>query len=433
MMTNEPTLESGEETGASRSQAHNPEPGTTPLTPDTARVDTAEQRADQRASQVVRVFVSTGEVSGDLQGSLLVRALQRQAAATGLTLEILAMGGDRMAAAGATLLAHTSAIGSMGIFESLPFVLPTLRVQRQAKQYLQQHPPDLVVLIDYMGPNLAFCEYLPKAFPTTPIVYYIAPQEWVWGDRWPWGVKLFRSDLVVKATQRILAIFPGEARYFRQKGGRVAWVGHPLVDRMQMAPNRESARAALGISPDQTAIVLLPASRQQELKYLMPVMFEAARQLQAKLPHIHFWIPLALAKYRHQIEQAVQQYGLKATVLAEPDATASESAATSVTLQAIAAADLAITKSGTVNLEIALLDVPQIVLYKVNAVTAWIMQHVLKFSVPFVSPPNLVEMKPIVPEFLQDQASPENLVQAALDLLLNPDRRRSEEHTSELQ
>lgn len=375
----------------------------------------------------VRLFISTGEVSGDLQGSLLIQALKRQAEQQGLTLEILAMGGDRMAAAGATLLAHTSAIGSMGIFESLPFVLPTLRVQRQAKRYLQQYPPDLVVLIDYMGPNLAFCEYLPKQFPQAPIVYYIAPQEWVWGEQWAWGVKLFRSDLVVRATRRILAIFPGEASYFHQKGGSVAWVGHPLVDRIQHALKRDSARAALGIPSEQTAIVLLPASRQQELKYLLPVMFEAAQQLQAKLPQVHFWIPLALAKYRHRIEQAIQHYGLRATILADPspEASTGDAAAHSLTLQAIAAADLAITKSGTVNLEIALLDVPQVVLYKVNPVTGWILDRLLKFSVPFVSPPNLVEMQPIVPEFVQDQATPENLVQAALELLLNPERRQT--------
>ncbi len=409
MMMIEP--ESDEERGDATLQAPNALPQADPLT--------------HHSHHPLRLFISTGEVSGDLQGSLLVQALQRQAATRGLTLELLAMGGDRMAAAGAKLLAHTSAIGSMGIFESLPFVLPTLRVQRQAKQYLQQYPPDLIVLIDYMGPNLAFCEYFPERFPGVPIVYYIAPQEWVWGDRWSWGVKLFRSDLVVKATQRILAIFPGEASYFRQKGGQVAWVGHPLLDRMQEALDRDRARLALGIPADQLTIVLLPASRQQELKYLMPVMFAAAQQLQAKLPQVHFLIPLALTKYRARIEQAIQQYGLRATVLAEPQAASSDSAATSLTLQAIAAADLAITKSGTVNLEIALLNVPQVVMYKVNSVTAWILDRVLKFSVPFVSPPNLVEMKPIVPEFLQDQATPENLVQASLALLLDTDRRQA--------
>jgi lipid-A-disaccharide synthase len=379
-------------------------------------------------SNTARIFISTGEVSGDMQGALLVEALKRHADAKGLQLEILALGGDRMATAGAKLLGHTSAIGAMGIVEALRFVMPTLKVQRQAKQYFKHHPPDLVVLIDYMGPNLAFCDYLSTHSPQVPVVYYIAPQEWVWGDDWFWGVKFFRSDLIVRATQRVLAIFPEEARYFAKKGAKVTWVGHPLIDRLQTAPNRETARAALGIPPDQIAVVLLPASRQQEIQYLLPVICQAAQALQTKLPKIHFWIPLALEKYRPAIDQAIQTYGLRATVLDDsshqpPHADPRNDAST--TLRAIAAADLAITKSGTVNLEIALLNVPQVVLYKVNSITAWILNRVLKFAVPFVSPPNLVMMKPIVPEFLQEQATAENLIQVSLDLLLNPQRRKT--------
>lgn len=378
-------------------------------------------------SNTARIFISTGEVSGDMQGALLIEALQRHAQARGLQLEILALGGDRMETAGAKLLGRTSAIGAMGIVEALRFVMPTLKVQRQVKQHFKQHPPDLVVLIDYMGPNLAFCEYLSTHSPQVPVVYYIAPQEWVWGDNWFWGVKFFRSDLIVRATQRVLAIFPEEARYFQEKGATVSWVGHPLIDRLQTAPDRETARAALGIPSDQIAVVLLPASRQQEIQYLLPVICQTAQALQSKLPKIHFWIPLALEKYRPAIEQAIQTYGLRATVLddsshqpqhADPRSDAS------TTLRAIAAADLAITKSGTVNLEIALLNVPQVVLYKVNPITAWILKA-FKFAVPFVSPPNLVLMKPIVPEFLQEQATAENLIQEALDLLLNPQRQQT--------
>ncbi|UBF29473.1 lipid-A-disaccharide synthase [Kovacikia minuta CCNUW1] len=374
----------------------------------------------------MRIFISTGEVSGDLQGSLLIAALKRQAEKSALDVEVLGLGGDRMAAAGAEILADTSAIGSMGILESLPFVLPTLKVQRLAKQSLKQHPPDLVVLIDYMGPNIPFCEYLSQHFPQIPLVYYISPQDWVWGDQWKWGVRLFKSDRIINSVDRILAIFPEEFKYYQRKGGKVTWVGHPLIDRMQTAPDRERARAALGIPAEQTAVVLFPASRQQEIKYLMPAMFEAAQQIQAKLPQVHFWIPLALEKYRQPIQQAVQQYGLQATLLTdalerptngnEPD--------TAAALQAIAAADLAITKSGTVNLEIALLNIPQVVLYKLNPFTGWIVHRLLRFYVPFISPTNLVEMKPIVKEFLQFQATPEAIAQESLELLLNPNRRQ---------
>jgi len=371
-----------------------------------------------------RVFISTGEVSGDLQGSLLIEALKRQATRQGLELEILALGGDRMVAAGAKLLGHTSEIGSMGIIEGIPFLLPSVKVQRQAKEALIRQPPDLVVLIDYMAPNLTFCEYFSSQLPQVPVTYYIAPQEWVWGDRWSWGVKLFRSDLIARSTRRVLAIFPEEAEYFKRKGAQVTWVGHPLIDRLQHVPNREQSRAALGITPDQTAIVLLPASRQQEIRYLLPVICEAAQKIQAKLPNVHFWVPLALEKYRRPIEAAIQRYGLQATVLFDQVGTQTDTPEKSLTLQAIAAADLAITKSGTVNLEIALLNTPQVVLYKVNRITAWILRHILKIYIPFMSPPNLVMMQAIVPEFMQDQATSDNLAQASLEILLNPERRQ---------
>jgi lipid-A-disaccharide synthase len=361
---------------------------------------------DTADSNVVRVFISTGEVSGDLQGALLIEALKRQAVGAGLKLEIVALGGDRMADAGATLLGNTISIGSIGPLESLPFVLPTLKIQRRAKQYLQQHPPDLVVLIDYARPNLSIGSYIRQQMPQVPVVYYIAPQMWVW---WSNPRDITR---IVDITDKLLAIFPEEARYFREQGAKVSWVGHPLVDRMQNAPSREEARADLRISPEQLSVVLLPASRHQELKYLLPVMFQAAIAIQAKLPQVHFWIPLSLEIYRQPIEQAIQDYGLRATVVSGQ------------TQSAIAAADLAITKSGTVNLEIALLNVPQVVLYRVSPLTAWIARTFLKFSIPYMSPPNLVEMKSIVPELLQEQATPENIQHAALELLLNPSRRQ---------
>ena len=353
----------------------------------------------------MRIFISTGEVSGDLQGAMLIEALLRQAATRGVELEILALGGDRIAAAGATLLGHTTNIGSVGLLEALPFIVPTWRIQRRAKQYLQQNPPDVLVLIDYPGPNLAISRYLRQHLPHVPVVYYIAPQDWA-------VPQLGNAARIAQVTDRLLAIFPEEAHYYRNQGISVSWVGHPLLDRMQSAPSRESARKSLEIEVEQMAIALLPASRQQELKYLLPVICEAARQLQQKLPQVHFWIPVSLAAYRPAIAAAVKAYGLQATLLEGQ------------TLEAIAAADLAITKSGTANLEIALLNVPQVVVYRVNRVTAWAVRRLLKLSIPFMSPPNLVLMKPIVPELLQEEATPEKIVTQSLELLLNPQRRQ---------
>ncbi len=120
---------------------------------------------------MVRLLISTGEVSGDLQGSLLIRALRREAERRSLPLELMALGGPRMQAAGAELLADTAHLGAIGLWEALPLVVPTLRLQSRVDHLLQQRPPDAVVLIDYMGANVRLGNKLRRWFPTVPIVY----------------------------------------------------------------------------------------------------------------------------------------------------------------------------------------------------------------------------------------------------------------------
>lgn len=351
-----------------------------------------------------RIFISAGEVSGDLQGSLLVKSLVQTAQARGLEVEIVALGGPKMAAAGAKILGDTTGIGSMGIVEHLAFIGPTLRIQKTAKQYLQEHPPDAIVLIDYMNPNIVLGSFVKKALPQVPVFFYIAPQEWVWSANPKY------TEAIVAMTDHLLAVFPGEATFYASKGAKVTFVGHPLVDRMAACPSREVARAALGIGAEETAIALIPASRWQELKYLMPDIFAAAQRLQAQLPQVRFWVPLAREAYRPAIERAIGEYQLQATLVADK------------TDEVLAAADLAITKCGTVSLELALLQVPHVVIYKVSALTAWLAEYVLKISLPFVSPANLAQMKPLVPELLQTDANPERIVAESL-ALLEPERR----------
>jgi lipid-A-disaccharide synthase len=354
----------------------------------------------------MRIFVSTGEVSGDLQGGLLVSALVRQAEKLGIELQIEGLGGQKMHSAGANLIADTTAIGSVGLWESVPFILPTLRVQKKAIAYLQENLPDLIVLIDYVGPNLAIATSLKKKFPNVPIIWYIGPQFWVWT---PLGKDL---EQLLKVTDKLLAIFPEEAKFYQAKGLDTTYVGHPLTDRIKQAPSREFAREKLGIKDEEKLIVLLPASRKQELKYLLPVMCEATQQLQEELPTAKFYLPISLPQYREQIEETLKQYHLDVNLYSGE------------TLEVLAGADLAITKSGTVNLELGLLQIPQIVIYKVNALTIWIARQVLRFSIPFMSPVNLVPMREIVPELLQEEASKENIVNLSLDLLFNPERQQ---------
>jgi lipid-A-disaccharide synthase len=347
-----------------------------------------------------RIFISTGEVSGDWHGAILIEALQQLAASKGIELEISALGGDRMVAAGAELLGDTVGIGSIGAVEALPYVLPTIRVQAQAKKKLKKAPPDLVVLIDYMMPNQGM-GYFAKQELNVPVIYYIAPQEWVW------SLNDKNTKAIAAFTDKVLAIFPQEAKFYQDQGANVQWVGHPLVDIMDRVPSRTEARQQLGIAEDELMVALLPASRWQELKMVAPIMFEAAQKIQAKLPHVKFWLPLSLDRYRSDVEKLLKQYNLDVKVVSTPSQTV------------IRAADLVLSKSGTVNLETALLNVPQVVLYRVSAVTAWIARHILRVKIPFMSPPNLVQMEAIVPEFMQEAATPEALADACLDLLTN--------------
>jgi lipid-A-disaccharide synthase len=354
-----------------------------------------------------RIFISTGEVSGDLQGALLIEALHQRARDRGIEIDITALGGPRMAQAGATLMGDTTGIGSVGILEALPYVLPSMRVQRQAKRTLEGSPPDLAVLIDYMSPNLSMGLYFKARHPQVPVLYYIAPQQWVW------SFSKQDTERLVQCSDRMLAIFKAEADYYQSYGADATWVGHPLVDRYPAPADQAAARRALGLPLDARVVTLLPASRGQEAKYLLPVILKAAQIIQAQCPGVTCLLPVSIPTLVDSFEQGLAQYGLTGRVIREGSQAA------------IAAADVAITKSGTANLEIALMDVPQVVAYRINPLSARIGYYLLKFDVPYVSPVNLVVNQPVVPEFLQWEATPEAIAAAALNLLQSETARQT--------
>jgi lipid-A-disaccharide synthase len=355
---------------------------------------------------MMRLLVSTGEVSGDLQGSLLISALHRQAARRGLDLEVVALGGPRMERAGARLLADTARLGAIGLWEVLPLILPTLRLQAKLRRWLRQHPPDGVVLIDYMGANVNLGLRLRRHYPHVPITYYIAPQEWA-----------FRlgeggTTRLIGFSDRILAIFPEEARFYGARGARVTWVGHPLIDTLGTPPSRSEARRRLGIDSEAPVLLLLPASRSQELRYLLPPLVAAAALLQRRRPDLQVLVPAGQAGFEEPLRRAMAKAGLRARVLGAAEADGLRPCL-------CAAADAALTKSGTANLELALRGVPQVTGYRVSRPTAWVAKHLLRFNVPHISPVNLVLGERLVPELLQGELTPEAIV-AAVEPLLDP-------------
>ena len=349
----------------------------------------------------MKIFISTGEVSGDLQGSMLIKSLYQAAAKRQIDLEIAGLGGDRMKEAGAKILADTAAIGSMGFIEAIPFILPTIKIQKLTKKYIQQNSPDVLVLIDYPASNLALASYVKQHLPHIPVVYYIAPQDWA-------VPMLNNAAKIAQVVDKLLAIFPAEYEYFKQKKIDAVLVGHPLLDRLEHAPDKKQARLNLGLELSDTIVTLLPASRQQEIKYLLPVMCAAAQQILQQMPEVKFLLPVSLASYRSAITSAVAEYNLPVQIL------------DGKTLDAIASADLAIAKSGTVNLEIALLNIPQVVIYRIHPLTAWIGRRI-GFKVPLMSPPNLVVNRMIVPELQQEEVTAKNITREAIKLLTNSD------------
>ncbi len=354
---------------------------------------------------MVRLLISTGEVSGDLQGSLLIEALRREADRRGISLDLLALGGVRMQRAGAELLEDTAPMGAIGLWEAIPLIVPTLRLQARVDRLLQSRPLDGVVLIDYVGANVRLGRKLRQQQAQLPITYYIAPQEWAWrfGDG--------STTELLGFTDRILAIFPAEAEFYASRGADVTWVGHPLLDSVRDLPDRQAARTRLGLPLDGPVLLLLPASRPQELKYLMPHLAAAAAELQRRFPGMQVLVPAGLERFEQPLADALETAGVQqARVIAAGEADGLKKSL-------FAAADLALGKSGTVNLELALQGVPQVVGYRVSRVTAFVAKHLLRFQVDHISPVNLLLKERLVPELLQDQLTAEALVEQAVPLL----------------
>ena len=352
----------------------------------------------------MKLLISTGEVSGDLQGSLLINALKTNAEKRKIELEILALGGERMQEAGAKLIANTSSIGAIGFLEALPYVLPTLNAQSKIDNYLSSSPPDAVVLIDYMGPNIRLGLKVKKKFPNIPIIYYIAPQEWAWrlGDS---GT----TDLI-SFTDKILAIFEEEAKFYSNKGGNVKFVGHPMLDFYRNIPTKEESLKKIGLNSDQKLLLLIPASRKQELKYILPTLLKAAKLLQEKDPSITVLIPSGLNEFDELLNNSLKEYGVTGRIILSNEVDGLKPFLFS-------AAHLALAKSGTINMELALNSVPQIVGYKVSRVTAFFARYLLRFNVKYISPVNLLLNKMLIPEFVQEDFKAEKIFNAALKIL----------------
>ena len=335
-----------------------------------------------------KIFISTGEVSGDLHGSLLSKALLDEAEKKSIDLEICGLGGERMKKEGVKILQDTTSISAIGIWEALPLILPTIKIQKRFYNLLKKYPPDCLILIDYMGPNIKIGIKLKRSKIKIPIFYYIAPQEWAW------RVGNNTSTNLINFSDKIFAIFKKEAEYYKKMGGNVLWVGHPMIDSTKKLPLKKDARTILNLNSNQNILLLMPASRPQELKYILPTFMKAARKLQQRYPSLIVYIPSCREVFDERLKKAFRKYQVIGHVISQKDNARLKPYIYSLT-------KIAFCKSGTVNMELALYGIPQIVGYKVSRVTAFIAKYILNFKVRFISPVNLLVNKFIVPEFVQ--------------------------------
>jgi len=343
-----------------------------------------------------KIFISTGEVSGDLHGSLLSKALLDEAKKKSIDLEICGLGGESMKKEGVKILQDTTSISAIGIWEALPLILPTIRIQKKLYKLLKKYPPDCLILIDYMGPNIKIGTKLRRSKTKIPIFYYIAPQEWAW------RVGNNNSTNLIKFSDKIFAIFKKEAAFYKKRGGNVFWVGHPMIDLTKKLPLKKDARGILNLRPDQNIILLMPASRPQELRYILPTFIRAAKKLQQKYPSLVVYIPSCRIAFDEIFKKALRKYQVKGFVISQKDCAKLKPYIYSLT-------KIAFCKSGTVNMELALYGIPQIVGYRVSRVTAFIAKKILKFKVKFISPVNLLVNKFIIPEFVHKEFDEEKI------------------------
>mgnify|MGYP003337011352 FL=1 len=346
--------------------------------------------AGPSAAQPHRVLLVAGEASGDLHGGALVRALRRNHP----SVAVVGVGGDHLRAAGMEVLADVRTLSAAGVVEIVGSIPRHYRVMEMLKAQMDRHRPDVVALVDYPGFNLLVAKEAHRR--GIPVFFYIAPQVWAWGKG--------RTKTMARIIDRLAVIFPFEQDIFNAHGRAYArYVGHPLVDTLQVSRPIEKTRALHGFSTDQPLLVLMPGSRRSEVALLLPAMVAAAQRLKQE----GWQVALLKAPTIDQafLERVHGAAPMPVRVL-EGDA-----------YNVIAAADAGVIASGTATLEVALLGCPQVIVYRFSLLTYWLAKLVIGPRI--LGLPNVVLGRQFFPELIQRQVKPERIVAAVRQMAAN--------------
>ena len=340
-------------------------------------------------SRPIRVALVAGEASGDILGSGLMQAIKQRHPDA----EFIGVGGARMEAEGLKSYFPMERLAVMGLVEVLGRLFELLRRRRQLARDLIAAKPDVFIGIDAPDFNLGLELKLRRAGIKT--VHYVSPSVWAWRQK--------RVLKIREACDLMLTLFPFEAQFYDEHQVPVRFVGHPLADAIPQQADRAAAREALDLPQDEPVVALMPGSRGGEVARLGELFLDAAIRLRALRPGIHFLLPCATPERREQLEQMLAGRDLPLTLL------------NGRSHEALAACDAVLIASGTATLEALLYKRPMVVAYRVAPLTYRILKRLVKS--PYISLPNLLAERLLVPELIQDAATPEALAQAVAPLI----------------
>ena len=342
-----------------------------------------------------RLLIVAGEPSGDMHAAHIVTALR------GLRpdIRIDAMGGEALRDAGANIVVDNHDLAVVGLVEVISHYPVIRRALKRLQRHLETSPPDLLVLVDYVEFNLKLARHAKQL--GIPVLFYVSPQVWAWR---PGRVKKIGASIDMMAV-----IFPFETRFYREHGIPVRYVGNPLVGKVRASQPADAVAEALGLDRSRPVIGLQPGSRRSELARLLQLFLDTAQRIRASLPEAQFVLPVAPGLDR-------------ATIAAQiPDDLPVAVSDAFGAYDVMQLCDAIVTASGTATLETALMDVPMVIAYRVSPLSYQIFRRMIR--IPDIGLVNIVAERRIVDEFIQHDATAENIAAATLRLLRDAEAR----------
>ena len=338
---------------------------------------------------MAKIMISAGEASGDVHAAALTREILK----LDPTAQVYGMGGDGLRAAGGEVLFDIKDHGVMGLVEIIRKLPALFRLRSDFAEVMDKRRPDCLVTIDYPGFNMRLAKV--ARAKGIPVISFIAPSAWAW--------RKGRAKNMAKLVNKVAAIFPFEYEVYKEAGADVEFMGHPLVDIVQPSLPVAEAVAKAGKHEGRPLVLLLPGSRLQEIQRLLPSMLEAAKLMVKANPALEFVMPRAGTIPRVMLEEEINRAGIHVSITEGNN------------YDVMGVADVALAASGTVTLEAALCRLPSVIVYKTAPLTAFIVRRLL--NIADIGLPNIVAGRHILPELLQEDATPAKMAAEVLHLL----------------